>query len=174
MDKNTQVYTFEIEIPENGEIKDFPTERMKMLFKQFSGKHLTVSFKKTAKKRSQKQLGYYWGCVITYFRAMHYDLTGEIKSPNSIHEALILSYKGVPYRNPITGAPMTTPDGREIITRESTANDSTEEQEEYHEYCRQVFFNEFNENIPLPQLDWRTAEPLCFTKETLNFIRKQP
>lgn len=171
MNKNTQLYIFEVEIPESGELIDFPTKNMKLLFRQFAGKRLTVTFKKASKKRSLKQLGYYWGCIITYFRAMHFELTGEIKSPNSIHEALIMAYKGVPYRNPITGAPMTTPDGQVIMTRESTSSDSTEEQEDYHEYCRQVFYLEFFESIPLPQLDWRTAEPLCFTKETLNFIR---
>lgn len=171
MNKANDFFLFEIEISENGTIIEFPTDAMKKVFSQFAGKKMIVTFKKYSKTRSQKQLGYYWGCIITYFRAMHYELNGEIKSPNSIHEMLVMSYKAVPCINKLTGNPMCTPDGEIILTRYSTANDTTEEQEDYHEYCRQIFYLEYFENIPLPQLDWRTAEPFIFTKETLNYIR---
>lgn len=172
MNAKTQLYTFEIQVDSEGNVNGLPTDKMKELFKMFAGKKLNVTFEKQSKKRSIKQLGYYWGCIIPHFRALYYEFMGEIRPKERINNELKLAYGAKPMVNPITGHPFMI-GGNPVMIFSHEGNLSTEEQEEFHEFCRQTFYEiSFGESIPLPSLDWRNESPLCFTKDTLEMMRR--
>jgi len=110
--------------------------------KQFNGKDITITVETKRKVRSNDQNAYYWGVIVSLIRLAILEEWGEKKSSNQIHELLKTQCNYIERINESTG---------EVIKEsKSTTDNSTSEQELYHELCRKWAFDWFNIEIPLP------------------------
>ena len=110
--------------------------------KQFNGKDITITLEKKRKARSNDQNAYYWGVVVSLIRLAIIEAWGEKKTSNEIHELLKTECNYQERINEETG---------EVLKEsKSTTNNSTEEQEIFHDLCRRWAFDWFNIEIPLP------------------------
>ncbi|TYP71517.1 hypothetical protein [Aquimarina intermedia] len=122
----------------------------------FEGKDITLILQRIFKKRSNRQNNYYFGVIVEHWKNLLREEWGEILSPDEVHEFLKvnLSYEdladeetGEIMLNPITGNP--------IRKTKSTTKNSTWTQEEYHKACRDLAWNMFEYQIPLPDPEKR-------------------
>lgn len=119
---------------------------------QFEGKEVILIIKRFFKQRSNKQNGYYFGVIVEHWKKILREEWGEVYTKQAVHEFLKsnLNYEEVAdeetgelYINPSTGRPVYRP--------KSTTENLTIEQEDYHEACRQLAWNMFQYEIPLPE-----------------------
>ena len=108
----------------------------------FEGKTVEISIRKATKKRSNNQNAYYWGVVIPIIQDALLSTWGEVRNKEFTHEFLKANcgYKEVV--NEETGEIIRVP--------KSTTDNTTTEQEIYHDACRQLAQEFFNVTIPLP------------------------
>ena len=118
---------------------------------QYEGKEVTLVLKRYFKKRSNRQNNYYHGVIVEHWKNILREYWGEILTHDQVHEFLKtnLSYEefadeetGEVLMNDITGLPIRKP--------KSTTKNTTLLQEEYNEACRQLAWNMFEYQIPLP------------------------
>lgn len=118
---------------------------------QYEGKEITLVLKRFFKKRSNKQNSYYHGVIVEHWKNILLQEWGEVLNHDQVHEFLKanLSYEeffdedtGELLMNEITGLP--------IRKLKSTTKNTTFDQEQYNEACRQLAFNMFGYQIPLP------------------------
>lgn len=119
------------------------------------GERFVVIYKKAYKKRSSKQNGYYWAVIINCFLQGFEETNGHPLCDE--------------YANVITGEILQIPLSREdqankahgilkaLFNRDpdndnikSTTDNSTTQQEEYHEYCREYIRFAYDTGVPLP------------------------
>lgn len=114
----------------------------------YNGHTIDITFKKRTNKRSNEQNSYYWAVILQIFRNCIREEWGEIWSLNRTHEFLKSNCNYEEIVNEETG---------EILRNvRSTTDNSTVQQEEFHERCRQLcstFFNIKTKEIPLPNQD---------------------
>lgn len=112
------------------------------ILEHYNGNTIDVIFKKRSNKRSNKQNGYYWGVINPIFQNNIKEMWGELWSKDDVHEFLKNNCNYKEYVNEETG---------EIIRKtKSTTENSTAEQEMFHEKCRRLSEEFFNVEIPLP------------------------
>lgn len=118
---------------------------------QYEGKEITITLKRYYKKRSNNQNSYYWAVIVPHWKNILLEEWGEVLTHDQVHEFLKanLSYEefydgetGEILMNEITNLP--------IRKLKSTTKNTTFSQEEYHEACRQLAYNMFDAQIPLP------------------------
>tara|TARA_R110002167_G_scaffold81296_6_gene222719 strand:+ start:6889 stop:7362 length:474 start_codon:yes stop_codon:yes gene_type:complete len=118
---------------------------------QFEGKEITILLKRFFKKRSDNQNRYYWGVLIEHWRNLLREEWGEILSPEEVHEFLKTNLNYEEFADPETGEILFNEiTGSPIRRPKSTKENTTFSQEEYHEAIRQLAFNMFGAEIPLP------------------------
>lgn len=119
--------------------------------KKFEGKPITMVIKRFFKKRSNRQNNYWHGVIVEHWRNIIREEWGEIMNHDEVHEFLKanLNYEefvdvdtGEVMLNEITGLPIRKP--------KSTKENTTFSQEELHEAARQLAWNMFSYQIPLP------------------------
>lgn len=119
---------------------------------QFEGKEVILIIKRFFKQRSNKQNRYYWAVIIEHWRKIIREEWGEIWKPDEVHEFLKSNLNYVEYVDEETGEIMCNPTtGRPIYKPQSTTQNVTVEQEDYHEACRQLAWHMFQYEIPLPE-----------------------
>lgn len=112
------------------------------LIKSFEGKEFILTFDKLRRKRSLHQNNYYWGVVVPIWQKLIRDEWGEIWDKEKTHDFLTMNFNHAEKVNENTGEIVRVPKG--------TSENSTSEQEDYHEVCRQKALEFFNTIIPLP------------------------
>jgi cytoskeletal protein RodZ len=111
-------------------------------FNEFNGKEVTITIEKKKKRRSVPQNSYYWGCVLPILKAAIYDSWGEVKSIDEIHNWAKMQFNYTEKINETTGEVVKLP--------KSTTQNTTTDQETYHEEIRRFAHEWFNVEIPLP------------------------
>jgi len=104
--------------------------------------HVSVTVKKKYKQRSNSQNAYYWGVIVECWKEILLSEWGEITTAEETHIFLKSNFNSVDVVNENTGEILRMP--------KSTTQNTTTEQEEFHELCRQKAFEMFNVMIPLP------------------------
>lgn len=111
-------------------------------FNEFEGKDIVITIEKKRKKRSNMQNAYYWGVIVNLVKNAIKESWGEKLSSDEVHEILKVQNNFKEQVNKETG---------EVIRYyKSTTENSTLEQEDYHEDCRRWAKEWFNIEIPLP------------------------
>lgn len=108
----------------------------------FEGKTVEVTIRLYSNKRSNNQNAYYWGVIIPCMIKGIYDLWGEVRDKSFTHELLKANCGYKELVNESTGEVVRVP--------KSTTENTTTEQELYHEACRQFALDMFGVSIPLP------------------------
>jgi hypothetical protein len=111
--------------------------------KQFNGKNITIIIKEQEKPRSNDQNSYYWAVIVNMVKLAILNEWGENKSINEVHELLKTECNYIERVNHSTG---------EVLKdSKSTTENSTKEQELFHDLCRKFALEWFNIEIPLPK-----------------------
>lgn len=109
---------------------------------EFNGKDVLITIEKKRKVRSTMQNSYYWGVIVSLIQLAIKEEWQDKKSKDQVHELLKRELNFVERVNHQTG---------EIIKdAKSTTENSTTEQEVYHEDCRRWAKEWFNIEVPLP------------------------
>jgi len=103
---------------------------------------VNVIVQKQYKKRSNEQNGYYWGCIVPYWKEIMYEEWGEFRTDKEVHSFLKSHFN--------TEEKFIEKTGEIINVEKSTTKNTTVEQEIFHETCRQKAYEMFNVMIPLP------------------------
>jgi hypothetical protein len=120
----------------------------------YEGKKVTVTIERYYKKRSNKQNRYYWGVIVEHWKNILRQEWGEIYQDSEVHEFLKSNLNFREVVDPDTGEVALNPITNEILRKpKSTTENSTFNQEEYHEACRQLSYSMFQYTIPLPNED---------------------
>jgi predicted RNase H-like nuclease len=120
----------------------------------YEGKKVTVTIERYYKKRSNKQNRYYWGVIVEHWKNILRQEWGDIYQENEVHEFLKSNLNFQEVVNVSTGEVAINPITHEVIRKpKSTTKNTTYSQEEYHEACRQLAWEMFQYNIPLPKED---------------------
>lgn len=120
----------------------------------YEGKKVTVTIERYYKKRSNKQNRYYWGVIVEHWENILREEWGEIYQDNEVHEFLKSNLNFREVVDQETGEVALNPITNEILRKpKSTTENSTFNQEEYHEACRQLAYSMFQYTIPLPKED---------------------
>ncbi len=117
---------------------------------QYEGKEVVLSIKRFYKKRTEKENKYYWAVIVEHWKNILRESWGEVLTKDQVHEFLKqnLMYEekctedGEIIMNPINGRP--------VVRIKSTTENDTWDQEQYHEAARQLAFEMFGYEIPLP------------------------
>jgi len=108
----------------------------------YEGHIINVTFKKRINKRSNSQNAYYWSVIAPIFQNCIQEEWNELMSIQEVHNLLKSNCNYEELVNEETG---------EIIRRvKSTTENTTVEQEVFHEKCRRLALEYFNTTIPLP------------------------
>lgn len=111
----------------------------------YEGKTIDITFAKRKNKRTNKQNNYYWGVIVPIFQNCFREEWGEIWDKMDVHEFLKANCNYEELINEDTG---------EVLRKtKSTTENSTTDQEDFHEKCRQLCDSFFNTEIPLPNED---------------------
>jgi len=108
----------------------------------FEGKTITITLKQKRTQRSSSQNAYYFGVIIPIWQNLLHDEWGEFYSIKETHEFLKYNCN---YREKIN-----TETGEILRVSKSTTENTTTDQEEFHEQCRRLAKEMFNTDIPLP------------------------
>ena len=108
----------------------------------FEGKTVVLTLETATKKRSLSQNGYYWAVIIPIWKKLIKEEWGMIYSKNQTHEYLRNRFNVVEIVNENTGEVLEVP--------RSTTENTTVEQEDYHQILRDTAKEYFNVEIPLP------------------------
>lgn len=112
------------------------------LLSEFEGKDIEIIIQRKKKTRSNNQNAYYWGVIVKLVQNAIKEQWGERMTSNDVHSMLKTELNYVERYNEKTG---------EVIkVAKSTTQNTTTEQEEYHEECRRFAKEWFNIDIPLP------------------------
>jgi hypothetical protein len=115
------------------------------IFDHYEGFTIDVTFKKRTNKRSVEQNSYYWGVIIPIIQNCVVDQCGEVWSGQKVHELLLGKFN--------TEELINTSTGETVIKTRSTTENTTVQQEAYHEHCRRFCLEFFNTIIELPDKD---------------------
>ena len=118
------------------------TDRIAKAVKYFEGKTIDITMKKQSQYRSNQQNGYYFGVIIPMTITAVEDEWGEIWNSEEAHEMFKTMFLYNEKVNDKTGEIVKTP--------KSSTENSTKDQEVYHEKCRQFLKEWFNVDVPLP------------------------
>lgn len=124
-------------------VRNRPT--IKKAVEQFDGKTIVITIQQQRTQRSNNQNNYYWGVIVPMVRSGLNETTGEVFSNNEVHEWLKHQFNFKELINEETGEIVKLP--------KSTSDNSTTEQEVYHEQIRRFAIEWFNIIIPLPNED---------------------
>lgn len=111
----------------------------------YEGKQVEFSLGLCYKKRTDKENRYYWGVIIEHWRSIIREEWGEIWSKEEVHHFLKSNLNFEELVDDETGLILRKP--------KSTTENSTYQQEEYHKACRDLAWNMFSHQIPLPNED---------------------
>jgi len=125
-----------------GKLTIFHQDKYRENIQLFGDCEVEIDIVKKTRKRSNKQLGYYFGGVIPIIKQGLYDLQGEHFTAAEVHELLKLYCNGFDIVNTETGEIVRI--GRETKSME------TWQFEEYLERCRQWAKQFLNVEIQLP------------------------
>lgn len=118
---------------------------------QYEGKEVKFIIKRLFRNRSNKQNKYYWGVIVEHWKNIIREEWGEIWTPEETHEFLKTNLNYEEYVNENTGEILLNElTGIPIRKPKSTSENNTMTAEEYHEKCRQLAWNMFQYQIPLP------------------------
>ena len=108
----------------------------------FEGKTVEITIRRATNKRSNNQNAYYWGVIIPIIQEALYDAWGEVRGKEFVHELLKANcgYKEI----------VNESSGEIVRVPKSTTENTTTEQEVYHDACRLFAKDMFNVEIPLP------------------------
>ena len=103
---------------------------------------IKVVISKLYGKRSKEQNGYYWGVIVNIWQDIMIEATGEHFNIDEMHEFLKQNFNSEDVVCENTG----------MILRKikSTTKNTTVDQEDYHQKCRDAAWENFNVEIPLP------------------------
>jgi len=108
----------------------------------FQDKTLTITVEEWKPKRSNQQNNYYWGVIVPIWKNLLKEEWGEIRSIKDTHEFLKYNCNYTEIVKEDTG---------EVLKlAKSTTRNNTKDQETFHEGCRQLAYEMFNVQIPLP------------------------
>ncbi|TDO77636.1 hypothetical protein EV143_104403 [Flavobacterium chryseum] len=120
----------------------------------YEGKKVTVTIERHYNKRSNKQNRYYWGVIVEHWKNILREEWGDIYLESDVHEFLKTNLSFEEVIDESTGEVAINPITHETIRKpKSTTKNSTFGQEEYHEACRQLAWEMFQYQIPLPNED---------------------
>lgn len=118
---------------------------------QFEGKEVIISIRRFYKKRSNRQNRYYFGVLIEHWRNLLREEWGQILAPDEVHEFLKTNLNYEEFVDEETGEVMiNSSTGSPIRKPRSTKENTTISQEDYHEAIRQLAYEMFGVQIPLP------------------------
>jgi hypothetical protein len=118
------------------------TERIATALKQFEGKRVEISLRKDNYYRSNQQNAYYFAVIIPLTIEAIQNEWGEIWGIEKAHEmykTMFLCEEKANYRT-----------GEIIKIPKSTTQNTTVQQESFHDQCRQFLREWFNVEVPLP------------------------
>lgn len=119
---------------------------------QFEGKEVTLIIKRWFKQRSNNQNGYYWAVIVEHWVNIIREEWGEIWTKEETHEFLKSNLNYTEYVNEDTGEMLINPETNLPIRKpKSTKDNTTVNQEDYHKACRDLAWNMFEYQIPLPE-----------------------
>lgn len=124
----------------NGKLTN--SEQLKNNLDLFEGKVIEMHLKEYKHQRSNEQNRYYWGVIVKSWQEILKQEWGEYRSLNEVHEFLKQNLNYEEKICELTGEVLT-------LSKSTTKND-TKQQEEYHERCRQLAFENFQIMIQLP------------------------
>jgi len=116
--------------------------RIREAIASFNGKTVTLIIKVNNKERSVQQNRYYFGVVVVIWRKLIQDEWGEFFSAQETHEFLKYNCNFLEKANRETG--------EFVRVSKSTKENTTVDQEEFHERCRRLAMDIFSCEIPLP------------------------
>lgn len=108
----------------------------------FEGKTVEIAIRIATNRRSNSQNAYYWGVVVPLIQEALFNTWGEVRGKDFTHEFLKANCGFKEVVNEETGEIIRVP--------KSTTENTTTEQELYHDACRQLAQEFFNVTIPLP------------------------
>jgi hypothetical protein len=111
-------------------------------FSEFEGKEVTIIIERKRKTRSTKQNSYLWGVIYPLIKQGLFDTHGERFTIDAVHEMMKNRYNYKEIVNESTG--------EILIAPKSTSENSTIEQEEYYDNCRDFAIEWLGVSIPLP------------------------
>ncbi len=118
---------------------------VRSILESYEGLTIDIEFRKRTNKRSNRQNSYHWGVIIPITQNCIKIEWGEIMGANEVHEFLKHNCNYVEEVNEETG---------EVLRRvKGTTENSTTDQEQFHENCRRLVKDFFNTKIPLPNED---------------------
>lgn len=112
------------------------------VIKHYEGQLIHVTFQKIKNTRTRPQNKYYWAVIVAIFKNAIREEWGELWSADDVHLFLKENCNYTERYNESTGMV--------VRTVKSTTENSTVEQEDFHQRCRNLASEFFNVNIPLP------------------------
>ena len=104
---------------------------------------IDVTFSKKTNKRSSRQNAYYWGVIIPIIQNCIKEEWGEVAGSEETNNFLKTNCNFVEVVNEDTG---------QVLRRvKSSTENTTIDQEKFHENCRTLALDFFNTEIPLPK-----------------------
>lgn len=115
---------------------------IKRAVQQYEGKEVEITIKRKYKHRSNQQNAFYWGVTIPIFQELIFEVWGELKSKEEIHEILKSQCNYEEKVNTNTGESVKIP--------KSTTELTTTEWMEYEHKMKQFAMDFFNATLPEP------------------------
>lgn len=115
---------------------------IKEAVKAFNGKEVKLVISRVYKERTSKENRYYWGVIIEHWKSIIREHWGEIWNKEDVHHFLKSNLNFEELIDESSGLILRKP--------KSTTENSTFEQEEFHEACRNLAWEMFEYQIPLP------------------------
>lgn len=120
----------------------------------YEGKKVKVTIERFFRKITKKEINYYWGVIIEHWKNIILQEWGEIWTKDEVHEFLKREFNAEEVVDYETGEIIFNPTTNKPFTKtKSITKNTTKDQEEYHEKCRQVAWEMFEYQIPLPNED---------------------
>lgn len=115
----------------------------------FRGKKVSVSVTEWNPNGSNEQNRYYWGVIIQHFQGLLQEYEGEWSESQEIHDRLKVHFQKQFFEKPIT---YTNQKGQVIADVQIIGYSglNTKERELYHQAVRDLAFNQYEYQIPLP------------------------
>ncbi len=108
----------------------------------YEGKQIKLTLALCYKQRTSKENRYYWGVLIEHWKNLIREEWGEIWNKDDVHHFLKSNLNFEELVDDDTGLVLRKP--------KSTKDNSTYQQEEYHKAIRDLAWNMFQYQIPLP------------------------
>jgi hypothetical protein len=117
----------------------------------YEDKEVTFIVRRKYNKRSDSQNGYYWAVIVEHWVRIIRDEWGEIWTKEEMHAFLKSNLNFAEIVNEDTGEILLNPETQLPIRKpKSTTENTTVSQEEFHKACRDLAWNMFQYEIPLP------------------------